>query len=68
MPLTRCPYCAQTMTVADTIVGQFVSCSRCERPFEAQPKSVASRLGELFLVAAAAAVGVIVAWLLVKYR
>jgi hypothetical protein len=56
------------MLVADAIVGQFVSCSRCERPFEARVKSAASRLGELLLVAAAAAVGVIVAWLLVKYR
>ena len=68
MTVTRCPHCGQRMLVADTVRGQLVGCSRCERTFEARPLTSTGRLGELLLVAAAVAVGVIVAWLIVKSR
>jgi uncharacterized protein (DUF983 family) len=68
MPLTRCPRCAQRVVVARDVLGQLVACSRCELTFEAQEQSTASRLGEVLLVVAAIAVGVIVAWLMIKAR
>ena len=68
MPVTRCPFCGQGMVVADSVAGQLVGCSRCERTFEAQPQTSASRFGELLLVVAAVAVGAVVTWLILKNR
>ena len=68
MPITRCPFCGQGMVVADTVAGQLVGCSRCERTFEAQRQSSANRLGELVLVVAAVGVGAVVTWLILKSR
>jgi hypothetical protein len=56
------------MLVADTVIGRNVACSRCERSFEARAQTAASRVGELFLVAAVLVVGVVVAWLILRGR
>ena len=68
MPAIRCPHCGQRMLVADSVSGQLVGCSRCERTFEARPITSAGRFGEFVLVVAAIAVGVVVAWLIVRSR
>lgn len=68
MPVIRCPTCAHRMVVADGVLGQLVGCSRCERNYEAWPQSRVSRLGELLLIAAALATGLIVGWLILRAR
>jgi transcription elongation factor Elf1 len=68
MPVTRCPHCGQRMLLATSVIGQLVGCSRCERTFECRAQSPVNRLGELLLVVAAIAVGVVVTWLIAKSR
>ena len=68
MPIVHCPYCAQRVVVDGLVPGEIVGCSRCEKTFIAVPQSPARRLGELLLVAAALAVGLIVGWLILRSR
>jgi transposase-like protein len=68
MPITRCPFCGLRMVIANSVLGKLVGCSRCQRTFEAQPQTSASRFGELLLVVAAVAVGAVVTWLILKNR
>ena len=66
MPLTRCPKCAQRQLVSDEVIGHLVGCSRCERTFMAEPVSSLGQLRDLLMVAAALAVGGIVAWFMLR--
>jgi hypothetical protein len=68
MPIVRCPYCAQRVVIDGPVAGEIIGCSRCEQTFIAVPQSPAHRLGELLLVAAALAVGLIVGWLILRTR
>ena len=66
MPLTRCPKCAQRQLVTETVIGHLVGCSRCDRTFLAQPMSGLGHLRDLIMVAAALAVGGMVAWFMLR--
>ena len=66
MPLTRCPKCAQRQLVTDEMMDHLVGCSRCERTFIAQPVTSLGQLRDLIMVAAALAVGGIVAWFMLR--
>jgi hypothetical protein len=56
------------MLVASSVRGQLVGCSRCEHTFEARPVASAGQFGSFVLVVAAIAVGVVVAWLIMRSR
>jgi hypothetical protein len=66
MPLTRCPKCAQRQLVTETVIGKLIGCSRCERTFTAYPISGLGQLRDLIMVAAALAVGGVVAWIVLR--
>ena len=66
MPVTRCPRCAQRQLVAAEVIGKLIGCSRCERTFTAGAERGLGRLRDLVMVAAALAVGGMVAWMLMR--
>ena len=66
MPVTRCPRCAQRQLVSAEVIGQLIGCSRCERTFTASSVSGLGQIRDLIMVAAALAVGGVVAWILMR--
>jgi hypothetical protein len=66
MHLTRCPKCAQRQLITETVIGQTIGCSRCERTFTARPLSGLGHLRDVVYVTAALVIGGVVAWLLMR--
>lgn len=66
MPVARCPQCGFGQLFEGRLLGQPISCIRCELWIRAEVLSRSNRLRDFVFVAAVATIGVAVSWLILR--